>query len=198
MSPGGTSRTRAGGCPAASCPKALARRSRSPSPLNGQQKPWEPQGLWPWWGRSLRRRRLQGPVPGAGHAAAGLLCWGRGVWGDPHPSLEHCWCRWLFPSSPHCRLPGNTTCQQNAVGLIKLPLLGISWSQAEVVGWKGDRPPVPSASERAVMLGLQGWKTVGCSSRAELRGFGLLKPGWDLCGCGKRSVGHARLCSRNP
>lgn len=45
------------------------------------------------------------------------------------------------------------------------------------------------------MLGLEGWKTGGCSSRAELQDFSVLKPSWHLCGCGKRSIGRAGLCS---
>lgn len=107
---------------------------------------------------------LQGPVPAAGHAAAVLLCW-RGLGGPPLqfgvllvPLAE-------FPSSPHCRLPGNTTCQQNAVGLMKLPPLRILQSQAEGIILEGDWPPVPVAGGRAVILGLEGWKTAGYSSR---------------------------------
>lgn len=48
------------------------------------------------------------------------------------------------------------------------------------------------------MLGLKGRKTVRCSSQAELQDFGVLKPGWDLCGCRKQSIGHAQFCSPNP
>lgn len=64
-----------------------------------------------------------------------------------------------FASSPHCRLPGNTTCQQNAVGLLKLLPLRILLLQAEGITLEGDWPPVPVAGGRAGILGLEGWKT---------------------------------------
>lgn len=93
-------------------------------------------------------------------------CCAGGAWGGPSlqfgvllvPLAE-------FPSSPHCRLPGNTTCQQNAVGLMKLPPLRILQSQAEGIILEGDWPPIPVAGGRAVILGLEGWKTAGYSSR---------------------------------
>lgn len=97
-----------------SCPKASARRSTSSKPRGGQQKPSEPWGTW----------RLQGPVLGAGLAAA-VAAEGGGGLGGPPPSWERSWCRRMsFPSSPHRGLPGNTTCQRDAGGPVTLSPLG--------------------------------------------------------------------------
>lgn len=66
-------------------------------------------------------RCLQGPMPGALSLCRGAAeFWGWGL-GGPPPGQEHSWCRRLsFPSSPHRRLPGNTTCQRDAGGPVKL------------------------------------------------------------------------------
>lgn len=60
-------------------------------------------------------------MPGALSLCCGAAeFWGWGL-GGPPPGQERSWCRRLsFPSSPHRRLPGNTTCQRDAGGPVKL------------------------------------------------------------------------------
>lgn len=140
-------------------------------------------------GQERGQRHLRGPVPGAGHTAAGLLLLG-GFGGTPTPVWSLLVLLAVFPSSPQCRLPGNTTCQQNAMGLVGLhcsgSLLGISgWDlcsgsgrlQAGVGQCKGGQLPVPAplpgAAGRAALLELEGWKKAGCSCWAELQDSGV-------------------------
>lgn len=139
-----------------------ARKIQQPEAMALAAKTLESPGLCPCWGRSVQQRHLQSPMLGAG-----------GIEGTRTPLQSIAGAAGgAFPSSPHFRLPGNTTCQQDAVGLIKLPPRGIWWWQAEGATCQGDRSPlpspVPSASGRAVMLGLEGWKTAGYSCRVSV------------------------------
>lgn len=134
-----------------SCPKAQQEDPRAQSPSVDSRIPRSPKGRGVC--RALCREL-------AAEFGGGL--------GGPPPSWERSWCRRMsFPSSPHRRLPGNTTCQRDAGGPVRLSPHG-----CERRGCFGKGPCPPPLLPPAVP-GLEGWRRAGCSSWAEPQARGV-------------------------